>query len=193
MSSWVSEALFGFKNPTTLFFLGPNPQEAHCYWEFLRLSEVFLGQTERGKSQSFSVDTSRIAPDPETEVGGAVSSRHRKDQALWEVQGSGPQLGTSSHVSYIHTGQSGRSGLKSPPPWTLLILSGTRTIPSLYLLCCCCLVTKSCPTICNAMDYSTPGLPVPHHLPEFAQVCVHWIGDVIQPLSSSKDCSFEFF
>ena len=31
------------------------------------------------------------------------------------------------------------------------------------------------------MDYSTPGLPVPHHLPEFAQVRVHCIGDAIQP------------
>ena len=24
---------------------------------------------------------------------------------------------------------------------------------------------------------STPGFPVPHHLPEFAQIHVHWIGD----------------
>ena len=27
---------------------------------------------------------------------------------------------------------------------------------------------------------SPPGFPVPHHLPEFAQVHVHWIGDAIQ-------------
>ena len=106
-------------------------------------------------------------------MGGAVSSRYRKDQALWEVQGSEPQLGTSSlvFVSYIHNGQSRMLGLKSPPLWTPLILPGTRMIPSLYLLCCCCLVTKLCPTICNPMDYCTPGLPVPHHLPEFAK-CV---------------------
>ena len=31
------------------------------------------------------------------------------------------------------------------------------------------------------MDCSTPGLPVPHHLLEFAQVHVHCIGDTIQP------------
>ena len=31
------------------------------------------------------------------------------------------------------------------------------------------------------MDCSTPGLPVPHHLPEFSQVHVYWISDVIQP------------
>ena len=31
------------------------------------------------------------------------------------------------------------------------------------------------------MDCSTPGFPVPHHLPEFAQIHVHWIRDAIQP------------
>ena len=31
------------------------------------------------------------------------------------------------------------------------------------------------------MDCSTPGLPVPHHLPQFAQVHVHFIDDTIQP------------
>ena len=30
-----------------------------------------------------------------------------------------------------------------------------------------------CPTLCNPMNRSTPGLPVPHHLPEFAQTHVH--------------------
>ena len=32
------------------------------------------------------------------------------------------------------------------------------------------------------MNCSTPGFPVPHHLPEFAQTHVHWIGDAIQHL-----------
>ena len=31
------------------------------------------------------------------------------------------------------------------------------------------------------MDYSTPGFPVLHQLPEFAQTHVHWVGDAIQP------------
>ena len=31
------------------------------------------------------------------------------------------------------------------------------------------------------MDFSPPGFPVPHHLPELAQVYVHRIGDIIQP------------
>ena len=31
------------------------------------------------------------------------------------------------------------------------------------------------------MDYSTPGFPVLHYLPEFAQTHVHWVRDAIQP------------
>ena len=36
-------------------------------------------------------------------------------------------------------------------------------------------------TLCNPVDCSMPGFPVPHHLPEFAQVHVHLICDAIQP------------
>ena len=42
-------------------------------------------------------------------------------------------------------------------------------------------VAQSCPTLCNPMNCSTPGLPVHHHLPEFPQTHVHWVGDAIQP------------
>ena len=35
------------------------------------------------------------------------------------------------------------------------------------------LVAQSCLTLCDPMDCCTPGLPVPHHLPDFAQVPVH--------------------
>ena len=39
----------------------------------------------------------------------------------------------------------------------------------------------SCARFCDSVDCSTPGLPVPHHLQEFAQVHVHCISDAIQP------------
>jgi len=42
-------------------------------------------------------------------------------------------------------------------------------------------VAQSCPTLCDSMDCSTPGLPVHHQLPEFTQTHVHWVGDAIQP------------
>ena len=43
------------------------------------------------------------------------------------------------------------------------------------------LVTQLCPTLCDPMDWGTPGLPVHHQLPEFTQTHVHWVGDAIQP------------
>ena len=42
-------------------------------------------------------------------------------------------------------------------------------------------VAQSCPTLCDPMNRSTPGLPVHHHLPEFTQTYVHWVSDAIQP------------
>ena len=42
-------------------------------------------------------------------------------------------------------------------------------------------VAQTCPTLCNPMNHSTPGLPVHHQLPESTQTHVHWVGDAIQP------------
>ena len=42
-------------------------------------------------------------------------------------------------------------------------------------------VIQSCPTLCNPMNCSTPGLPVHHQLPEFTQTQVHQVSDAIQP------------
>ena len=42
-------------------------------------------------------------------------------------------------------------------------------------------VTQSCPTLCDPMNCSTPGLPVHHHLLEFTQTHVRRVGDAIQP------------
>ena len=42
-------------------------------------------------------------------------------------------------------------------------------------------VAQSCPTLCDPMNCSTPGLPVHHQLPESTQTRVHWVSDDIQP------------
>ena len=42
-------------------------------------------------------------------------------------------------------------------------------------------VVQLCPTLCNPMNHSTPGLPVHHQLPEFTQTHVHRVSDVNQP------------
>ena len=46
---------------------------------------------------------------------------------------------------------------------------------------CCCSGAQSCPALCNPIDCSMPGLPVLHHLQEFAQTHIHWVSDAIQP------------
>ena len=54
-------------------------------------------------------------------------------------------------------------------------------------------VAQSCLTLYDPMNYSTPGLPVHHQLPEPSQTRVHWVGDATQPshpLSSPSPPAF---
>ena len=46
---------------------------------------------------------------------------------------------------------------------------------------CCCSVAQTCLTLCNPMDCSILGFPIPYHLLKFAQIRVCCICDVIQP------------
>ena len=61
----------------------------------------------------------------------------------------------------------------------MIVTHGLRIV--IILCLCCCSITKSCPTLCDPMDCSTPGFPVLHCLPEFAQTHVHLVNDAIQP------------
>ena len=40
---------------------------------------------------------------------------------------------------------------------------------------------QSCPTLCDPMNRSTPGLPVHHQFPKFTQTHIHRVSDAIQP------------
>ena len=42
-------------------------------------------------------------------------------------------------------------------------------------------VAQSCPTLCDPMNRSMPGLPVHHQLPEFTQTHIHRVSDATQP------------
>ena len=56
-------------------------------------------------------------------------------------------------------------------------------------------VAQSCPTLCDPVNRSTPGLPVHHQLPQFTQTYAHWVRDAIQPshpLSSPSPPAFNF-
>ena len=77
--------------------------------------------------------------------------------------------------------------------WTAIALSiymHTYIYMCIYIHICVCIyiyvyqfisVTHSCPTLCDPMNHSTPGLPVHHQLPESTQTHVHQVGDAIQP------------
>ena len=57
-------------------------------------------------------------------------------------------------------------------------------------------VAQSCPTLCDSMNCSMPGLPVHHQLLESTQTHVHWVGDAIQPshpLSSPSSPALNLF
>ena len=57
-------------------------------------------------------------------------------------------------------------------------------------------VAQSCPTLCDPITCSMPGLPVHHQLPEFTQTHVHWVSDAIQPshpLLSPSPPAFNLF
>ena len=43
------------------------------------------------------------------------------------------------------------------------------------------LVSQSCPTLCDPINFNTPGFPVHHQLPEPTQTHVHHVSDAIQP------------
>ena len=66
---------------------------------------------------------------------------------------------------------------------------GGKEVNSIFVGCCS--VAQSCPTLCDPMDYSTPGLPVLHHL-DPTQTHVHWVGDAIQHTSSNKNRIWAF-
>ena len=61
---------------------------------------------------------------------------------------------------------------------------------STQVFICYCSVTQSCPTLCDPMNCSTPGLPVHHQLLEPTQTHVHWVSDAIQPFHPVIPFSF---
>ena len=62
-----------------------------------------------------------------------------------------------------------------------LLLEVSAVSHSSIFCCCCSLITKPYPILCDPIDCSMPCFPVFHYLPEFAQVHVPWVNDAIQP------------
>ena len=67
--------------------------------------------------------------------------------------------------------------------WVVLPLQNTWFITFMLFLTSLqfSLVAQSCPTLCDPVNHSTPGLPVHHKLLEFTQTHIHRVSDAIQP------------
>ena len=96
------------------------------------------------------------------------------ESRFWDgALGSDPRI-VSSHLSVYSLSKTiASTWRKSYTP--------ARMDSDMYLQVFCCSVTKLGLTLCNCMDWGTPGFPVLHYLPEFAQTHVHRVDDAIQP------------
>ena len=101
---------------------------------------------------------------------------------------------TVAHQASLSTGFSRQeywSGLPFPSPGDLpdpgikpvsaALVGGFFTTAPIHSTMIFSSVAQSCPTLCDPMNRSTPGLPVHHQLPEFTQTHVHRVSDAIQP------------
>ena len=77
------------------------------------------------------------------------------------------------------------------------LLKAARILRARLCCCCCFSVAQLCLTLRDPMGCSMPGLPIPHYLPEFAQVHVHcmlsilWCPRLLLPLIFPRDFSNE--
>ena len=69
--------------------------------------------------------------------------------------------------------------ISSSPP--SVKFSSVQSLSRVRLFAAAAKSHQSCPTLCNPMNRSMPGLPVHHQLPESTQTHVHRVGDAIQP------------
>ena len=107
-------------------------------------------------------------------------------KALWP-QMPGPRLVPLSHIqplTFIHRMEDPMLTFTSDNA----LMQDTKSslnMSSVSVILTCSVqsssVTQSCPTLCDPMNRSMPGLPVHHQLPEFTQIHVHRVSDAIQP------------
>ena len=104
--------------------------------------------------------------------GGAACSRR-------DLQASSPPSSLRPHLTPSAAVTLHQRALETPSPSSS---DAVMTSDLCFIFCCCCCsVAKSCLTLCDPTDCSTPGSPVLHYLLEFAQTHVLWAGDTIQP------------
>ena len=97
---------------------------------------------------------------------------------LQETGGTQDALPQLSHSTLRY--QSATTLFLSSSSW-LHFLNKVSLFISLFLSVQFSSVTQSCPTLCDPINRSMPGLPVHHQLPESTQTHIHQVSDAIQP------------
>ena len=114
-------------------------------------------------------------------------------QPPWTCLSSKEQILTVANQGILTVANQGREGMQAQRRSSLgtIVQPQGRVLapPQGYSSVQSSSVAQSCPTLCDPMNRSMPGLPVHHQLPEFTQTHVHRVSDAIQPshpLSSSS-------
>ena len=105
--------------------------------------------------------------------GAKIDQKITLDSLEWEVMKTKTNSKTTANILSVlcHLYYS-LSHQKKPAIWDFLFKPFSVQFSS---------VAQSCPTLCDPMNCSTPGLPVHHKLLEFTQTQVHRVSDAIQP------------
>ena len=119
---------------------------------------------------------------PEIYRGSPLNFQQRGDQTMYvrelcrlerkvlrSIKRNNPRRGTRQGIAPISTNQKGNT-IVYGVPWMLNTQKAQFSS-----------VAQSCPTLCDPMNCSTPGLHVHHQLPELTQTHAHRVGDTIQP------------
>ena len=91
---------------------------------------------------------------------------------LQVISGSKVATGGPSTISEFQT-VGRRKGRKKEGSMTILSAESPslqQSFQKSHMYPLCCSVAKSCPTLCDPMDCSTPGFPVLHYLPELLKL-----------------------
>ena len=106
-------------------------------------------------------------------IHGVTKSRTRLSPRPWDSPGKDTGVGCHFLLQCMKVKEeSEKVGLKLKIQKTKIMASSSIQFSS---------VAQSCPTLCDPMNCSTPGLPVHHQLPEFTQTHIHRVSDAIQP------------
>ena len=144
-----------------LFFKWANPWHLDSvdYVNIFFKKELFVPITENQKMNNRSLCAHRLNSIVTRIIRYLLFSQPVMSNSLW-----------------LHGLQHTRPPCPSPSP---KVCPSSCLLHQCSLIFCCCIVTQSCPTLCDPMDCSSPGFLVLHHLPGLAQTHVHWVNDAI--------------